>query len=247
MGTRSKIGILRKDGTVDHIYCHWDGYPEHNGSILFNEYSNINKMNQLIKNGDMSVLNEHIFPVPDKPHKFGAIEDHQEDVCVFYNRERNEDWKYTCPKTSKNLNRFIIDCKNSDCEFAYLFDENNQKWLFSPIPWGKAGEMNFTSLKSELETNNFEIDDSLKEDYIIFDGIELMKDADYYEFMDCYNSDSDAYFEIKKMFDEKKFSDYISGLNSYKESTDDLDLKDRMTVNIAEVRDYFKLDPELEV
>ena len=54
MGTRSKIGILRKDGSVDHVYCHWDGYPEHNGSLLFNEYSNINKMNQLIKNGDMS-------------------------------------------------------------------------------------------------------------------------------------------------------------------------------------------------
>ena len=65
MGTRSKIGILRKDGSVDHVYCHWDGYPEHNGSLLFNEYSNINKMNQLIKLGDMSVLNEHIFPVPD--------------------------------------------------------------------------------------------------------------------------------------------------------------------------------------
>ena len=103
MGTRSKIGILRKDGSVDHVYCHWDGYPEHNGSLLFNEYSNINKMNQLIKLGDMSVLNEHIFPVPDKPHNFGSVEDHQEDVCVFYNRERNEDWKYTCSKTSKNL------------------------------------------------------------------------------------------------------------------------------------------------
>ena len=43
MSTRSKIGILRKDGTVDHVYAHWDGYPEHNGVILYNEYSNINK------------------------------------------------------------------------------------------------------------------------------------------------------------------------------------------------------------
>ena len=51
MSTRSKIGILRKDGTVDHIYCHWDGYPEHNGCILYNDYNNINKINSLIKNG----------------------------------------------------------------------------------------------------------------------------------------------------------------------------------------------------
>ena len=110
MGTRSKIGILRRDGTVDHVYCHWDGYPEHNGSILFNEYSNINKMNQLIKNGDMSVLCEHIFPDPSKPHSFGATDEKQDDVCIFYNRERNEDWKHTCPRTSKNLDRFKIDC-----------------------------------------------------------------------------------------------------------------------------------------
>jgi hypothetical protein len=40
-------------------------------------------MNQLIKLGDMSVLNEHIFPVPDKPHSFGATEEHQEDVVYF--------------------------------------------------------------------------------------------------------------------------------------------------------------------
>ena len=52
MSTRSKIGILRKDGTVDHVYSHWDGYPEHNGVILLSEYNNINKMNHLIKNGD---------------------------------------------------------------------------------------------------------------------------------------------------------------------------------------------------
>ena len=49
------------------------------------------------------------------------------------------------------------------------------------------------------------------------------------------------------MFDEKKFDDYISGLNTYKEATEDLDLKDRMTVNIAEVKEFFKLDSELEV
>ena len=60
MSTRSKIGILRKDGTVDHVYSHWDGYPEHNGVILLSEYNNINKMNHLIKNGDMSILGEKV-------------------------------------------------------------------------------------------------------------------------------------------------------------------------------------------
>ena len=51
MSTRSKIGILRKDGSVDHVYSHWDGYPEHNGVVLIENYNNINKMNELIRNG----------------------------------------------------------------------------------------------------------------------------------------------------------------------------------------------------
>ncbi len=247
MSTRSKIGILRRDGTVDHIYCHWDGYPEHNGCILFNNYNNINKMNELIKNGDMSLLNEHIFPVPDKPHNFGSTEERQDDVCIFYNRERNEDWKYTCPKTSKTLDRFKIDCKNSDCEYAYLFDEENNNWLFSPIPWGKYSEMDFTDLKDELINNNFAVDDSLKEDYIIFDSIEIMKDADYYEFNDCYNSDSDAYFEIKNMFNKKEFDKYIDGLNSYKNEFANDDIKDRIENNISDVKNYYKLNNDMEL
>ena len=63
---------------------------------------------------------------------------------------------------------------------------------------------------------NYEINDSMKEDYLIFDGIELMKDADYYEYVDQYKSDSDSYFDIKKMFDDKKFDEYIDRLKSDK-------------------------------
>lgn len=204
-------------------------------------------MNELIRNGDMSVLGEHIFPVPDKPHSFGAMEEHQEDVCIFYNRERNEDWKYTCPRTSKNLDRFITDCKLSDCEFAYLYDEQNSNWLFSPIPYGRESDMNFTNLKDELQKENLEINDSMKEDYLIFDGMELMKDADYYEYKDSYRADSDAYFEVKKMFEEKKFSEYLDGIKSYEESLEASDLKDRLIIHTSDVVDYFNLDSELEI
>ena len=34
MGTRSRIGIRNADDSVDSIYCHWDGYPDHNGRLL---------------------------------------------------------------------------------------------------------------------------------------------------------------------------------------------------------------------
>ena len=40
MATRSNIGIVNEDDSITAIYCHWDGYPEHNGKILLNHYNN---------------------------------------------------------------------------------------------------------------------------------------------------------------------------------------------------------------
>ena len=38
MSTRSRIAIKQNDGTYKSIYCHSDGYLEHNGYILYNYY-----------------------------------------------------------------------------------------------------------------------------------------------------------------------------------------------------------------
>ena len=34
MSTRSVIGIMNNDNSVDSVYCHFDGYPEHTGYFL---------------------------------------------------------------------------------------------------------------------------------------------------------------------------------------------------------------------
>lgn len=240
MSTRSKIGILRKDGSVDHVYSHWDGYPEHNGVVLIENYNNINKLNELIKNGDMSILAEHIYPIPNKAHSFDHEEGRQDDVCLFYNRDRGEDWKHTNPRTSKSLNRFIQDCKLSDCEFAYLYDEDKKEWLFSPIPYGKESGMDFCSLKDELNDKNIEHDDSFKEDYLIFDGIELMKDLDYYEYIDQYRNDSESYFEIKDML-ENNLDTYMSSIEEYKNEY----TQDSINEYLEELKDFYSLDYDI--
>jgi hypothetical protein len=240
MSTRSKIGILRKDGSVDHVYSHWDGYPEHNGVVLIENYNNINKLNELIKNGDMSILAEHIYPVPDKAHSFDHEEGRQDDVCLFYNRDRGEDWKHTNPRTSKSLDRFIQDCKLSDCEFAYLYDEDKKEWLFSPIPYGKETDMDFCLLKDELNDKNIEHDDSFKEDYLIFDGIELMKDLDYYEYIDQYRNDSESYFEIKDML-ENNLDTYMESIEEYKNEY----TQDSINEYLEEIKDFYLLDYDI--
>jgi hypothetical protein len=56
MGTRSTIALEFADGTVEQVYCHWDGYLEHNGQILQAHYINPFKLKELLALGGFSSL-----------------------------------------------------------------------------------------------------------------------------------------------------------------------------------------------
>lgn len=60
MATRSHIGKKLSDGTIKFIYCHWDGYPEYNGKILKEHYTDEAKIDALLELGNISSLNEEI-------------------------------------------------------------------------------------------------------------------------------------------------------------------------------------------
>lgn len=49
MSTRSRIGILNADGSIDSIYCHCDGYLSYNGDILMHHYDTEDKVRALLK------------------------------------------------------------------------------------------------------------------------------------------------------------------------------------------------------
>ena len=87
MGTRSTIALEFADGTVEQVYCHWDGYLSHNGNILLNHYLDPFKLQKLIDLGDLSSLRPEVNPEPYREHTF---DNSQEDVCVFYGRDRGE-------------------------------------------------------------------------------------------------------------------------------------------------------------
>ena len=84
MGTRSTIALEFADKSVEQVYCHWDGYLEHNGQILQKHYSDPFVLQKLIDLGDMSSLGERI----GTQH---AFERAPEGECTFYKRDRNED------------------------------------------------------------------------------------------------------------------------------------------------------------
>ena len=56
MGTRSTIALEFADGTVEQVYCHWDGYLEHNGKILFENYMDPFVVRDLVALGGFSSL-----------------------------------------------------------------------------------------------------------------------------------------------------------------------------------------------
>lgn len=126
MSTRSEIGILNKDNTVTSIYCHWDGYPEYNGTILFKYYTNEKIVMELIKNGDLSSLHENIQPDENLQHSF---EKPQENVCVYYHRDRGENWEHVKPRTYENIKEWKKVVKKGWQEYLYLFIKG--KWYFS--------------------------------------------------------------------------------------------------------------------
>ena len=123
MGTRSNIGIINEDGSVTAIYCHWDGFLSYNGKILLNHYTTADIVNQLMLLGDLSSLNEKLYPDDSKPHTF---QNQQEDVCVAYGRERNES-DVDC-KIFKDIGDFEQFAIGTDAEYQYLF--TNGKWTY---------------------------------------------------------------------------------------------------------------------
>ena len=56
MSTRSTINIENEDGTIDGIYCHFDGFPDNNVKLLLGNHDSEEKARELINLGDISFL-----------------------------------------------------------------------------------------------------------------------------------------------------------------------------------------------
>lgn len=127
MGTRSDIIAHCKDGKWRRIYCHWDGYLDHNGRILFDHYTSQDKAEQLIALGDLSVLAANC--TKPEGHSF----DHPvKDYCVAYGRDRGE--TETAAKVGDSLQAVWPEA-DTWTEFTYVWhDDGNggRWWVASP-------------------------------------------------------------------------------------------------------------------
>ena len=129
MATRSRIAIEKQDGTVESIYCHWDGYPENNGLILVENYTDPEKVQALIDLGDISSLAPNVEAAPDTRHTFN---DPVDGVVVAYGRDRGE------TGLGKKSNGSVPDFFNGGFEeYGYVFTQEGQ-WLVKS--WGRDNQ-----------------------------------------------------------------------------------------------------------
>ena len=87
MATRSTIALEFADGTVEQVYCHWDGYLSNNGQILLRHYSDPFKLQRLIDLGAISSLGPEIGEKQD----FDKRDTHNDNWSLIYARDRGED------------------------------------------------------------------------------------------------------------------------------------------------------------
>ena len=119
MATRSTISVQHKNGSVSSIYCHLDGYPSHHKPILLDYYANLEEAESLMSFGSLSVLAEKVSPALGDNHTFNSPQD---DVCVYYGRDRGED--DTEPQVYDSIEHYNLSHDME--EYDYLFMEG--KW-----------------------------------------------------------------------------------------------------------------------
>jgi len=147
MGTRSRIGYELPDHSVVSVYCHYDGYVEHNGKILVEHYQNRDDVIELIDGGSMSSLRtrgtwDESSPLRDEKGEYindaaGYLKyKNDREPQPLYHTERGE--QLEVDHTDFDM---FVSGKMGGEEYAYLFDLNGN-WKAYKIGWGPVERVN---------------------------------------------------------------------------------------------------------
>ena len=142
MNACANISYVDKTNNIHTIYCHNGGFIEELGTTLFNFYNNMEKVIELISNGDASYIDKLIKPNSNYVHSWYSP---QTDVCLFYHKDREEPWEGNKPNilnfTKTNLNK-VMGVR------AYNYIYMNNKWYVN-----RYGDVNIYELTAEVVNN----------------------------------------------------------------------------------------------
>ena len=134
MSTHCGVAIKTEKG-YKAIYVHHDGYERYMWPMLTKNYGTEELAGKLVSLGDASAIEERLEPTPGVPHTFDWPE---KDVCIFYHRDRGENWNQVKPAEYESLKDFY-----NDYYYAYVWADG--KWTAY-----KGGRINYAvETKSE--------------------------------------------------------------------------------------------------
>ena len=118
MSTSSAVAI-KTDKGYEAIYVHWDGYFDYMYPMLSENYASWERATALVSFGDASFIAKRIMPSVGSDHSF---EHPEEDVCVFYHRDRGEPWAQVEP-TFYLTKEEVLKTQY----YTYIFEDNAWK------------------------------------------------------------------------------------------------------------------------
>jgi hypothetical protein len=132
MATRSTIALEYADGTVEQVYCHWDGYLAHNGQMLQEHYSNPFILRDLIDLGDISSLRptvgtKHAFSRLEVPMDGEAYDKLYGDMTTFYGRDRGETG--TSAKKFASYEDYLLNHQYEEYEYILRSVHGEAVWF----------------------------------------------------------------------------------------------------------------------
>ena len=120
MSTRVWIAKELDNGKYRSIYCHSDGYPSHTGMILLKHYDTEEKLDELLKLGDISIIGGILAPDPTKPHNRML---QQDGVTLAYGRDMGK------KDVEARERSYSAITTGTNCDHTYIFTRD-QKWMF---------------------------------------------------------------------------------------------------------------------
>tara|TARA_R100001163_G_scaffold62959_1_gene54270 strand:- start:703 stop:1188 length:486 start_codon:yes stop_codon:yes gene_type:complete len=142
MSTRSNIVLLRENGSCSAVYCHYDGYLEHNGKMLLDNYSSTEDVRVLVAMGNIRSLK----PTLDEMVK----EEYAEEPCNY-----------------NNLRHYMSEVDTLFIEFIYLWSEEDESWWVSRSVSKEVGGAYLNTLFYHTDFKRLVVDKegNVKEDY----------------------------------------------------------------------------------
>lgn len=127
MATRSTISVVLPNGTVQSVYCHWDGYLDGVGKTLKEYYNTIERAMLITEGGPISSLSPKYAYDEANPHQSNKLHSYDkpaDDVTVVYVRDRGE--KLVKTATFSSLEQY---CSNDGDKQEYNYMFKDGEWF----------------------------------------------------------------------------------------------------------------------